>query len=490
MKKYIKTFFLLICISGLFMAFGCESILEEENKSQLSPDNLLNSELGITTVIANAYSVLNDLISSRNHVKREEMTTDILWQTGGGENGTAVSLIGFLWDSNATLEAFDWGRYWNVIRDANTVLDNIENVGDIDDAKKQGLIAEARFLRVQAYYMLYIQYGTLPIRTSLSDPQQLARSSDEEFKTFMETEFLAAISNLPSPGKELNYGRVNTGGAKGLLCKWYLNTKQWQKCLDIANDIIDDGTYSLYPSYFDLFALENKHNSEFMLVRTSLANEPNSVNFIATGLPPGYKVGLDGGMENAVNNTWSNFASQYRLYDEFYNSFEDGDTRNSRILTRYIQGNGNEVNLLATPNNTRAVKYPPDPATQGERHGNDFPIVRYADILLSKAEVLNELNGPNQESVDYINMIRNRAGLEDKLLSDFPTKDSLRDHILDERRWEFWYEGHRRTDLLRMGKFIESAIGRGYSAQEKHKLFPIPQGEIDANLLMVQNPGY
>tara|TARA_R110002049_G_scaffold309289_2_gene520270 strand:- start:64573 stop:65994 length:1422 start_codon:yes stop_codon:yes gene_type:complete len=473
------------------MALSCESILEEENRSQLSPENLLTTELGITTVIANAYSILNDLISSRNHVKREEFTTDQMWQTGGGENGTAVSLIGFLWDSNATLEAFDWGRYWNVIRDTNTVLDNIDNVGGIDDVKKQNLTAEARFLRAQAYYMLYIQYGTLPIRTSLSDPQQLARASEEEFKTFMETEFLEALPNLPAPGSEPNYGRINSGGAKGLLCKWYLNTKQWQKCVNTANDIIDDATYSLYPSYFDLFSLENKRNSEFMLVRTGLANEPNSVNFIATGLPPGYKVGLDGGMENAVNNTWSNFASQYRLYDEFYNSFEEGDTRRSRILTRYEQANGNVVNLLATPDNIRAAKYPPDPATQGERHGNDFPIVRYADILLSKAEALNELSGPNQESVDLINEIRNRAQLfTDKSLTDFPTKESLRDHILDERRWEFWYEGHRRTDLLRMGKFLESAISRGFGAQEKHKLFPIPQGEIDANTLLVQNPGY
>jgi len=490
MKLYIKIITLSIYISGLLMALGCESILEEENKSQLSPDNLLTSELGITTVIANAYSSLNAGNPTRNFVKREEMTSDILWQTGGGENGTAVSLIGFLWDSNATLEAFDWGIYWNVIRDANTVLDNIENVGDISDSKKQNLIAEARFLRVQAYYILWIQYGTLPLRTSLSDPQQLARSSEEEFKTFMETEFLEAIPNLPEPGNESNYGRVNSGGAKGLLCKWYLNTKQWQKCVDVANDIIIGDKYSLVPSYFDLFALENERNAEFMLVSTKLANENNYISLTATTLPPGYKVGLDGGLENAVNTTWSNYASQYRLLDDFYNSFESGDTRNSRILTSYVNGNDVQINLLSIPNNTRAMKYPPDPAAQGSGHGNDFPIVRFADILLAKAEALNEISGPTQESVDLINMIRNRAELGNKLLSDFPTKESLGDHILDERRWEFWYEGHRRTDLLRMGKFIESAISRGYSAQEKHKLFPIPQGEIDANKLMVQNPGY
>lgn len=136
------------------------------------------------------------------------------------------------------------------------------------------------------------------------------------------------------------------------------------------------------------------------------------------------------------------------------------------------------------------MKFPPDPATQGASHGNDFPFVRYADILLSRAEALNELDGPNPLSIDLLNEIRNRAGLSDKAIEDFPTKESLRDHLLDERRWEFWYEGHRRTDLLRMGKYILNAENRGINAQEKHKLFPIPQVEIDANNLMAQNPGY
>lgn len=486
LTKFISILTIFLSVT---LISSCEDILEEENRSQLASENLLTTKLGIQTVIAGAYSNMNFGLNNRNIVKREEMTSDILWQTGGGENGTAVSLIGFLWDPNNSLEAFTWDTYWNAIRDCNTVLDNLEGVSDISDAEKSQITAEMRFVRAWAYEYLWNQFGAMPIRTSLVDEPQKARATEEEFSAFMESEILAAIPDLPEPGDEPNYGRVHSDGARGLLCKWYLNTKQWQKCADMAQEIIARGNFELFPSIFDLFALENERNNEFMLVHTGLANQRNFLNLIPTSLPPGYLVGLDGGMENQVNVTWRNFASQYRLLDEFFNSFESNDDRKTRILTRYINGTGDTINLLNN-NNNRGMKFPPDPECQGPDHGNDYPSVRYADILLSRAEALNELNGPNQVSIDLINQIRNRAQLDDIALADFSTKEALRDHILDERRWEFWYEGKRRRDLLRMDKYIEFAIERGHPAQDKHKLFPIPQTEVDANSQMVQNPGY
>lgn len=478
----------LIAISIFFQS--CESILEEENISQLQADNLLTTRLGLESVIADAYSFMAGYNHIRDIVKREEMTTDEMWQTGGGENGTASSLIAFFWDPNNSLEAFDWGTFWKVIRDANTVLDNIDNVAELSDETRIQIIAEVRFLRIWAYYSLWNQFGTMPIRTSLTDPQALPRASEEDFNNFMESEMLAVIPDLPEPGNEPNYGRVHSDGARALLCKWYLNNKQWQKCADIAKEIIDRGNFKLFPSAFDLFALENERNSEFILVNALAPNTNNGNNLIPTSFPPDFYIGIDGGLDGVVNTSWANFASQYRLYDEFYNSFEEGDNRRKRIMTKYIKSNQEEVDLLNTPDNTRGMKYPPDPATQGVFHGNDFPFIRYADILLARAESLNELNGPNQESIDLINMIRNRADLGDITVADYPSKEDLRMHILDERRWEFWYEGKRRTDMIRMGVYISNAQSRGKDAQEKHKLFPIPQEEIDANPLMEQNPGY
>jgi len=139
----------------------------------------------------------------------------------------------------------------------------------------------------------------------------------------------------------------------------------------------------------------------------------------------------------------------------------------------------------------RSFKYLPDRDAKGASHGNDIPEIRYADILLSRAEALNELNGPNQESINLINLIRNRAGLGNLNLADFESKEALRDHILKERGWEFYSEGHRRMDLIRMNKFISGALERGKTnAKPFHVLFPIPQVVMDSDPSMVQNDGY
>ena len=104
---------------------------------------------------------------------------------------------------------------------------------------------------------------------------------------------------------------------------------------------------------------------------------------------------------------------------------------------------------------------------------------------------MNELFGPSQDALDLIDDVRNRAGLDDLKLSDFGDKKKLQDQILDERKWEFWYEGKRRTDLIRTGRFITDAQKRGIkNAQDFHVYFPIPQSAIDANPLLKQNTGY
>lgn len=491
-SKILASFFTLTL---LFSIQGCEDVLDEPVRSQFAESNLLTTKQGLLSVLVDAYAKNNNVIRTRNVVKREEMTTDELWQSGGGEQGTATPLINFRWDPSNMLEAFCWIEYWQVIRDANIVIENLDNVTDFSsDQEKARLLAESRFIRVWAYYQLWNQYGPMPLRKSQDDPLELPRATSEEFASFIESELKDVIPDLPTPGNEPAYGRFHKGGAQALLCIWYLNTHQWQNCANTAQDIISDGYFSLHPDYNAMFSLENEQNEEFILVKTKKANTDNNNTLWATAapsFPSVYKEGLDGGLAGIVNEKWSNFASNYRLYDEFYYSFEANDQRKGRILTRYIDTKGNTVNLLETPNCTRAMKYPPDPDASGSSHGNDVPMIRYAEILLSRAEALNELNGPTQESVDLINQIRTRAGLENKSLSDFSSKDLLREQILNERRWEFWYEGKRRRDLIRMGKFIESAHSRGITnATENHVWFPIPQSAIDANPLLEQNPDY
>jgi hypothetical protein len=155
---------------------------------------------------------------------------------------------------------------------------------------------------------------------------------------------------------------------------------------------------------------------------------------------------------------------------------------------------------IKSPLGAAPLKYPEDPTGTGQDQGADYVIYRYADVLLSLSEALNELNGPNQQSIDLINSVRARAFSPAKpvSLSSFGSKESLREYILKERGWELYFEGNRREDLIRHGKFIEYAndptkmVNRNPQklARDKHKLYPIPSKAIFENPLMKQNDGY
>jgi hypothetical protein len=139
------------------------------------------------------------------------------------------------------------------------------------------------------------------------------------------------------------------------------------------------------------------------------------------------------------------------------------------------------------------LKYGEDPASDGLFCGTDIVLIRYADILLLRAEALNEINGPNQESIDLINQIRDRAFNNNPAkkvnLSMFADKQSLNDYILQERQFELLFEGERRADLIRHDKYIQQAQDRGVTnAQPHHVRYPLPsfiiiegQGNIKQN---------
>ncbi|WP_460538285.1 RagB/SusD family nutrient uptake outer membrane protein [Echinicola sediminis] len=472
----------------VLMAASCVDSLDEEVFSQLAPENFLTTQEGIKSVLDGAYAegYLNGY--SHHSVRNiEEWCTDIEWETGGGENRTAVLMINFTWDASVGWMYGDmWQKPYRAIRNANVVLENIENTV-MDEGEKVVYKAEARFVRALSYSFLYSWFGPVPLRRSTQDELELPRASAEEMEQFIEAELLAVIPDLPEPGNEQAYGRANKGGARALLAKFYLNTKQWQKAANMAQDVMDMGDYGLYPVYADLFKVQNERNSEYILTYPQISNTPGC-NYINGAFPGGFASHPASGL--TFQSSWRNWAAQYRLYDSFYNSFEAGDRRMDLIIDSYVNNNGQTVSLLNN-NNTRSFKYWPDPSASGNDHGNDVPGVRYADILLTRAEALNELNGPNQESIDLINLVRDRAEVGLLSLTDFNSKEALRMHLLDERAWEFYTEGKRREDQIRMGTFISSAQERGISnAKQTHVLFPIPQAAMDANANLVQNEGY
>ncbi|RZF58588.1 RagB/SusD family nutrient uptake outer membrane protein [Sphingobacterium corticibacterium] len=489
--KMIFNYINVFLLSGSLAA--CSSILDVVPNSEFSPDNVLKTEEGIKSLLFSAYAEQQTQQNARFVINDSEVSTDMAFNSAGAENGQLIHLINFTWTPTlSTFQGDMWGPNYRSIRDANGVIENIADANTSEETKNL-LLAEAKVLRAHAYANLYNFFGPVPLRLSTEQVGDLERATDEEMKNFIESQLIEAIPSLPDPGDEESFGRFNKGNATGILAKFYLNTKQWQKAADAAKAVIDFDYYSTTQYNFkDLFKVENegKTNREMLLV-LPCRNEAGYGNwFMAGALPPNFKSTPEI-PEYVYQPTMSIFATQYRLRTAFVNSMSPNDLRRSLICTSYINNSNVTVNILEA-DNARSFKYW-DNAIIGNNGGADVPVLRYADILLTRAEALNELSGPTDESFTLINQIRKRAGLPALSSADAGTKEQFREALFKERGWEFISEGKRREDLIRQGTFLSSAIERGISssvATADKLVFPIPQSEIDANKLCEQNPGY
>ncbi|WP_437920504.1 RagB/SusD family nutrient uptake outer membrane protein [Sphingobacterium sp. LRF_L2] len=455
-----------IVLCSLFLN-ACSSLLDEELYSELN-DNYANSTEGLQSLLTSAYG--NAQLRNYAYFFTSGMTSGENWNEYGAIEANFTPLCNFTWDSNHAYFSSTWKQLYSVIRDANLILKNTAGSSD-----QEQLIAEAKFLRGLSYYVLHDWFGRLPLYSSPDDDYYLARSTEEETIAFIEKDLREAASVLPV--EQSVYGKATKGAALSFLVKLYLNTKQWQKAVDAANEVVALQHYTLFADYTKLFLIENEGNDEIIWTIQSTPQLGNP--FVANTFPTDYP--------HLPNQTI--YASRVYLYDEFVNSFAANDKRRELIITSYTNTSGVFTQLLGN-NRSYPGKYEFDKDAIGASYGNDVPVIRYADVLISKAEALNELEGPTSESIALVNQIRNRAGLVSLAPGDF-TKDSFRTQIFKERNWEFWYEQARRSDQLRQGTFISGAVQRGKTAAKAHHvLFPIPQTEIDANPNLIQNEGY
>lgn len=489
----MKKILYILLTTLLVITTSCSDFLDEQVFTEYDPELFLNTESGINAVLAATYRQSRPLYRE-TWFSFAGWTTDLQVERGGGYAAPAATFANFQWQPSNGFFRNNWREIYEAIRNANSLLDNIDNVTALSSGKISSLKAEATFLRAFNYYVLFDFFGGVPLITSASDLNfEPTRASEDEVKSFIESELLSAASNLPV-NAELS-GKATKGAALALLGRFYLNTKQWQKCADVLQQVIDLNKYKLVTPIETLFSVDNEGNDELIFVFESLATGPGW-NYTPHAYPVGYPTGQ------------VNYGAQFQLWRWFVNSFHPDDRRameydpdNGKygwICKSYINKGGTFIDLMndeivpgVEKKYPRSFKFSPDPNALGAVHGNDMPILRYAEVLVSRAEALNELQGPNQTSIDLLNEVRARAGAPPYEVSQFADKESLRDQILVERGWEFFTEGLRRQDLIRHGKFISGAQDRGVElAQAHHVLFPIPQAELDANPALTQNPGY
>lgn len=510
MKKY-KILVLSVILS---MFFGCTK-LDEKLYDRLSADTFYKTEGEVTTGLTNVYYKLMLVENWWWPWQLQECTTDHgmtpTRNNGAWYDGAVFQeLQRHTWDATHNRTTVTYKYLYSAIASANSFLDIIDK---ITINNKELVIAEVKALRAWEYLHLIDLFGNVPIVTVAKlDQQNLpTNSTRKEVFEFIEAELKDATAVLPSlndiPNRQQYYPRIAKETAEAMLVRLYLNaevysgTARWQDCINVCNEIVNSGVYSLAPSIIDNFVPLNQNSPEIIFA----ISQDNVVR------------GASGGDDSNQGGNWVNqlglrpeLRYKYNLpFDgwggpsvqlQHYKTYDDGDFRRTFILTGLqTSPDGDSLTTLIPIRDVNSatlnegfvcVKYVPDPqsvvSSSGRGYGrNDLVLLRYAEILMSKAEALYRL-GNISEATDLINEVRARNFDTPKPLVNMKLED-----ILEERSKEFLWEGTYRTDLVRFGKFItERTQWKDYDDNPTRNIFPIPQTELDSNPNLVQNPGY
>ncbi len=376
--------------------------------------------------------------------------------------------------------------------------------------------AEARFLRALSYWHAMDLFGNVPFVTDEDPigaflPEQIQRA---DLFAYIESELLDIVDVLLAPPHP-EYGRADRGAAWTLLAKLYLNagvytgTPRWTDALNYSEQVIAAG-YELEPEYAHLFNADNNPidnpgtNEVIFAVRYNgdHTRTYGGTTFIISAAIGGDMNSLDYGTSGkwGGHRTTKNIVDLFNYDNEPVGNFDENDSRAAFFTT----GHDVEINdrteftdgyaVIKFTNLTRAG----NPGRNLEFADTDFPVFRLADVYLMYAEAhLNGGGGDLATAVGYINQLRERAFGDNS--RNISSGDLTLDFILDERGRELFWEAHRRTDLIRFGKFagttdyvwpFKGGVAAGISTSSRNNLFPLPFTDTSANPNLVQNPGY
>lgn len=497
----------------LLVVPSCTKFLEEDkDPSNLSPDNYYTLPEHADAAIAAGYARTRFIgegagIFVQNFSMLEAVTGTARTETA--QNSDLNNLFGLVHNGDNLLVNNWWNGLYNVIAQANLVLDKVPAI-DMDAARKNRVLGEARFLRAWAYFYAVRLWGDIPLLTkpifsSADSSFSPSKSSTQVVYDQIVTD-LTTAENSGLPWKD-STGKASLGAIKSLLAEVYLTmagqplnkgVSHYTLAAAKANEVITNGTFMLFSDYGDLHNLTKENNGEHIFEIQYLASVAG--NPIQPILLPNFKGVSAYGTE--VGSTVPTPA--------FYASYEAGDKRTVDrqgffYTSYYSEGNGALKNLGApyifkhfdlVANGTAGIAG----TTQSDLN---WPQIRFAQVLLTYAEAQNEAGGgPNATAWDALKRIRDRAGLVTPALGTF-NQASFRDLVWKERWHELCYEGITWFDMVRLRKaykessnsFVEFAghifADNGAKLEQKHLLFPIPTSEIRNNpKVKPQNPGY
>ncbi len=492
-NKIIKICSILIIVA----CSSCGDLLDKQPLDQLTTDLFYKTESDADKAILAAYSPMIDV----EWIGKGWMITEIPSDNSqaGGTDPDFTPIDNFTVAADNVPVANYWAIHYRQVTLANVVIERVAGM-DIPETVKNVFSAEARFLRAVAYFDLVRVYGGVPLITeapSLDRELFYPRASANEVYELIKADFAFAGEYLPLTRTGSDAGRATKGAALAFLAKVNLTTRDYVLARDVAKSVIDLGVYQLLDDYNDNFELATSDNNEESVFQVQFTGcgpfgTGNAMQAFFAPWGEGITKDRDGwGSQiptapilNNPNTTIIDAITKddlrrhtsIMLPNAFYPSINAGDggytypsrgaSAVSANIKKYVVGSGANICFMSTPQNAH--------------------VIRYSDVLLTYAEAIMVIQGgvaSDPDALAAFNQVRTRAGLA--------AVDSFNaDDILQERRAEFAFEGHRWFDLLRSGKAIEIMTLHGKNLDEHNLLFPIPSSEIEVNPLLEQNPGY
>lgn len=500
----MKSFKIIITMLALIVGVSaCEDELEVQNPNNSTTFDFGDSESELKEAIIACYNRIRlEGTFARVGYTLDAVRGDEVWNSSQQwyleyDNFNSPGTIGIG-------DEWPWRDNYHVVNRTNFVLSKVDGVEMSEDSYNE-ITGQALFLRSLAYYNLATYYKTVPLITdyaSYSDLETLYAPTNSQDSVFdqIEADLRLAMEMLPSrdKGGEWARGRATSGAAAGYLARALMFRHKFEEAYTVLKDIIagNYGTYALTADFGDNFKESTENNIEslfevqFMNYGTGGTDEEWTPVNISPEATQGHAV--ESNYASQALGSWGDLAGAPWLYNLFkkenstdgrldprlywtlvtyeneYNNYTgqataaypDGDPRDNVVYQQEITATPLSNNAqggisIAKWTNARTNLY--ESITNGLQNGINLRLMRYSDVLLRAAECENEINGPTQVAIDYINEVRRRVALPDLQLSDFPTADHLFEQIANvERPKEFGCENGRGIDLIRWGFFYEA----------------------------------
>ncbi len=470
MKKYLS----IIAAALLMGSFSsCSDFLDRYPLEELSDESFWKTEKDAEMAVSNLYNVLPTW-DTDEAINSDDAVHGIKWAAGNQSKG--------VYDPSD----YGWSGEYGYIRQANLILEKIQEMDLSEDAYKK-LEGQARFFRAYTYFTLIRSFGAVPYidkPLELTDVENITRTPKDEVYAKVMEDFDIAIANLPVQWDEANSGRITKGAAMAMKARAALYYNNWETAMTEAKNVMDLGQYELYDKdntgrYKELFWEVADGCDEFIL--SVQFNAPTRTHYLIGwecfptlgwgGLNPTQS--LVDAFEDINGAPITSEASVYDPTNPFANRdprlevnvLHDGETMYGvtiKVAPLSSSGNtgiGQHGDATATGYYQQKWLDPSiDPQSTGWDMGKDWVVIRYAEVLLTYAEAKNELSPLDPSAFDAVNQVRRRVGMPDLQNTD-PTKptycgtqDDLRKRIWNEWRVEFALEGGKRQwDIRRWG---------------------------------------